>query len=534
MKLSPFAAALAAAFTGATFAQQASTGSKAPGRAPPEATSFLTENKLALIIGVNQYAEGSNLQTLKWAEKDAEDLAKALTDQGYKVDLLTGAKAIKTTIRYRLKNLAARVEPGKGTIVFAFSGHGAQAPDWKDAAGAAHEGEQYLLTAESSPDALQETALKFDEVQTVLKDSHAARKMMFIDACREPAEGSEADSGERSKAPPAAPTLRRLEAAEGIKILNSTAPRTRSYEEDTPIQHGIFTYFLLDALSGKAAGPEGLITFDRVANWVIDHVQDHRPAQKPYVSGAFSGDFPLAGSLLPEARRKALVVGIDKYQGGSHELIGAVQDARNMADALSKAAFWNIDLNPDLDSAVFRDKIAAFAKSLGPGDVALFYFAGSGAMKDGEAFMMAKDAKVREDALRVSTRGVDQNVDIEHSVKVSELLKNLSEGRSGPTLVILDMCLSRVGNQTTLNTGAWPKNNVFVLFSASPGQAASETAEGGIFTRALLPLLTEPGASTNDIVAKALAAVMDQSQNAQVPYPFPHLKEPFYFVSGQQ
>jgi hypothetical protein len=129
---------------------------------------------------------------------------------------------------------------------------------------------------------------------------------------------------------------------------------------------------------------------------------------------------------------------------------------------------------------------------------------------------------------------VGQEVDLDHSIKVADLLAAITKGHSGPSILIFDMCLSRVGSQTRLNTASWPRENAFVLFSASAGQTASETADGGLFTRALLPLLTQPGTSTSDILTTVLGAVMEQSQSTQVPYPFPHLAEPFYFVPGQQ
>src|ERR1035438_8209228 len=178
MSWSRFTAILAVVGCVAAHAQQVGDLSKGVKAVPSSAASFLAETKQALVIGVNQYAEGSDLPNLKWAKKDAEDLAKALTDQGYKTELLTDQNAIKTTIRRKLKDMVARVEPGKGTIVFAFSGHGAGSPEKKDEQGRVVRPEgQYLLTAESAVETIDETGLDIQEVERDLKGSRAARKI---------------------------------------------------------------------------------------------------------------------------------------------------------------------------------------------------------------------------------------------------------------------------------------------------------------------------------------------------------------------
>jgi uncharacterized caspase-like protein len=509
-------------------AQQTGQEAKGPSRQPATSATFLKEAKLALVIGINHYAEGSDLPDLHWARQDAEDLKKVLSDQGYVAEVLIDRDAIKTTIRRKLRDMVGKVKPGEGTILFAFSGHGAQAPDKKDEQGRlVDEGKQYLMTAESAVDTMDETGLYIKEVERILQNSGAARKIMFIDACRDM-------TPQGSKGPLEEPTLGRIDSTEGIAILNSTAPKTRSFEDDT-LHHGIFTYFLLDALGGKAAGPDGLITFNRVAAWVTSHVEDKRPQQKPYVGGEHSGDFPIAGAPRPQEARRALVVGIDTYQGGGHQLRGARKDARDIALALNDAGFTKpVVPVEDPDISTLRQRIDSFAKSLAPADVGLFYFAGGGAMVDGEAVMLAGDARIIQDALRPSIRGVNQGVDVAHSMKVAELLTAITQNHSGPSILIFDMCLSKVGAQNQLNVAGWPMGNTLVLIAASQGQAAAETSEGGLFTRALLPLLRQPGVSANDIATKVLGSVMAQSQNTQIPFLFPYLARAFYFVPGDQ
>src|ERR1022692_1988062 len=95
-------------------------GEKSPKPRPPEVKSFLTEDKVAVVVGIDHYVEESGFTTLKHAEADAIDLAKALTAQGYKVDLIPESKALRVVITKQLRDNANT----HGTLVFFFSGHG--------------------------------------------------------------------------------------------------------------------------------------------------------------------------------------------------------------------------------------------------------------------------------------------------------------------------------------------------------------------------------------------------------------------------
>ena len=78
----------------------------------------------------------------------------------------------------------------------------------------------------------------------------------------------------------------------------STAPGEVSYEDDD-LQHGVFSYFIRDGLSGKAASKaDGMITFDDLLNYVSGQMRTYgiseRRVQKPYQLGDSTGDFLLA------------------------------------------------------------------------------------------------------------------------------------------------------------------------------------------------------------------------------------------------
>jgi formylglycine-generating enzyme required for sulfatase activity len=261
----------------------AQSGGKGVSLPPEDSTRFLTEKKLALVIGINDYPEESGLSKLKWAAKDATDLAAELTRQGYAVDSLLDARVTKVAIRVHLTNMLKRLDPNSGTVVFAFSGHGGQVGR-----------DQYLATYESSAEDLDKTGASVEDLRKLLEDSGAPRKMMFLDACR-----NVTTPGGKDSAAPIDP-MAELSSSKGLRLLVSTGAGTRSYELDD-LQHGLFTYYVIEGLKGAAARADGLITFNTLASYVTRNVKDRNPNQVPYTDGQSTGEFPLGGKYKPSA-----------------------------------------------------------------------------------------------------------------------------------------------------------------------------------------------------------------------------------------
>src|SRR5258707_9653913 len=81
-------------------------------------------------------------------------------------------KTARANIEARLRELRQRVQPADTVLIF-FSGHGA----------VDKEGNTYLLTRDSRPDDLKESALGRAEVEDLLRSLPVRHTVMFMDAC---------------------------------------------------------------------------------------------------------------------------------------------------------------------------------------------------------------------------------------------------------------------------------------------------------------------------------------------------------------
>ena len=239
---------------------------------------FADKKKYAVIVGVNNYIDNT-ISNLEYAVNDAKCMAEFFEWQGYEVELLVGSEANNDEIKARLESFtseSSKAEPIRGSLVFAFSGHGFQ-----------HNKKNYLATPGTKRDDLDDTALAIDTVTAILEQTKFRQRVLFIDACRNDASKSVYDKEQ---------TFSEDKASEGLAILYSTKANSLSWEDEGL---GVFTRYLLEGLQGKAASDDGLVTFDRLSRYVVDPVKRHvrekfGKEQIPYIGGERTGEFVLA------------------------------------------------------------------------------------------------------------------------------------------------------------------------------------------------------------------------------------------------
>ncbi len=231
---------------------------------------------VAVLVGVGKYPSYSGLGELHYPTDDVDTLAATLRSQRYDVLSLTNSEATKTAVTNAIRQAGKAFSGENFSIIFFFSGHGF-----------AVAGENYLATFDAGRADLASSGLKVKDVETELIRTKAARRVLWIDACRD----------ETAKGAGESRSFANLQAAAGTRMLLSTKAGEVSYE-DEELKRGVFSYYLAKGLGGEAAGPDGLITFQDLASYVTLRVRSRSlqmgHAQVPYEAGEASGDFLLA------------------------------------------------------------------------------------------------------------------------------------------------------------------------------------------------------------------------------------------------
>ncbi|MDO5675807.1 MAG: SUMF1/EgtB/PvdO family nonheme iron enzyme [bacterium] len=184
--------------------------------------------KHALLIGINEYGEKSGLSPLRFAERDADELAVVLESRyGFSVDTLLGQAATRLAIEERLEKL------GSGdTFVFFFAGHGQEVRG------------QYCLHPAGSW-ASGRGSLPFEWLSRHWSRGLGYSKVLsIVDACRN--EFNWASRGARGFA-----SSRDIELSmvgdNLVEVLYGCSDGEVSYEEEE-LGHGVFTSSLLQVL----------------------------------------------------------------------------------------------------------------------------------------------------------------------------------------------------------------------------------------------------------------------------------------------
>ncbi len=256
------------------------------------------QRKYALVIGINGRAPlGVKDAALKYADRDASEFAAFIkTERGGvfpsdNVHLLTNEQATRDKLYAEFRWLYQTPGPNDVAYVF-FAGHGFQ-----------YENESYFLPINASGDNLDSEGVPMSEFfKRVTRDLSAKQIVVFIDACHAAA----AEQGARDTVSANVPKeWERLNDKEGqldMAFFSSLAYQKSWEDPELGGGHGLFTWYLLEALRGAApSSPEGLITAASVLDYVKQKVEAHSQAkfssrQTPIGSPSFRTGFNLAFS----------------------------------------------------------------------------------------------------------------------------------------------------------------------------------------------------------------------------------------------
>jgi hypothetical protein len=246
-------------------------------------------NVWAVVIGINDYPR---LPKLKYAANDAEAFYHLLVDDNRvpaeNVTLLVNEQAtlvnLRSTLGTRIKNAAREND----MVIIFFAGHGATE---RDATSPDGDGlEKYLLPYDTDPADLYTTAMPMGEVGRILTRIRSQRLVFIADSCYSGASGGRTISVTGTRANITDGYLDRVVGGRGKVIITASSANEVSEEKDE-LQHGVFTYYLLEGLRGKAdTDQDGMVTVDEAYRYVSDQVpqatgQEQHPVRKGSVEG---------------------------------------------------------------------------------------------------------------------------------------------------------------------------------------------------------------------------------------------------------
>jgi uncharacterized caspase-like protein len=270
---------------------------------PTPAAGPRIANRWAVVIGVGDY-DNKSVPKSRFADSDADAMYRLLTTRaGYareNVLLLTDKAPEKPTlqnIRLALGDFLSRKTTRDDMVLIYYAGLGA--PE-VDASSKETDGQaKYLIPRNVQPESLRRTAFAMEEMQELVARIPAERVVLLLDTSYSGAAGG------RTFVPPNARPrslsdqfLDRLAKSRGRLVITASGANEVALEP-ADLGHGLFTYFLLEGLSGKAdRNGDGIVTVAELYPYLEDQVDRKSRAaggrQRPVMKGEIEGTLPLS------------------------------------------------------------------------------------------------------------------------------------------------------------------------------------------------------------------------------------------------
>jgi WD40 repeat protein len=228
----------------------------------------------AVVIGISRYR---NVSGLRYADADASAFYDYLVNYNHvppsHISLLLNEDAtlqrLKDVLGVELKQKARKQD----MIIIFYAGHGAPEPDQSSLDGDGLE--KYLLPHDADPRRLYSTALPMAEIAKILSRFSAERVLVLQDTCFSGSTGigSRTIQNVAFRASISEAYLNRLAQAKGRVILAASEANEVSIERDD-LGHGVFTYYLLEALRHGDVDGDGLMTASEVFRYLSEKVPE--------------------------------------------------------------------------------------------------------------------------------------------------------------------------------------------------------------------------------------------------------------------
>ena len=247
--------------------------------------------KWALIVGISDY-EDPGLRDLRFADNDAQAMYELLTSQaGFPTDglhttLLLNEQATKYAIIEALERKLTQAKPDDLVLIY-FSGHGSFV---EDVDGDEDDGWDETLVPHDAVLGDDGSMIIDDVFGYKIRRIHSKQVIIILDTCYSGGAGKTTNVM-GVKGEPADAVVKDLfttpEAAVGRLLMAASQPHQVSHERKD-LQHGLFTYYLLEALRGGGdANRDGAVTAQEAFAYAKEKVEGYVeeqglvPAQTP-------------------------------------------------------------------------------------------------------------------------------------------------------------------------------------------------------------------------------------------------------------
>jgi hypothetical protein len=220
-------------------------------------------NRYAYLIGRNG-PQSNKMDTLKFAESDAERMAKTLRGESSMfATTLADQKKDASSCLAEMEQLAANCGHDD-VLLFYFSGHGHNP-----------RGELFLLFPNSDLRRLVTTALPINSVKAIMSASKARVRILVLDCCHSGAAGRE--TLKTSQRPQELPLVEA--ARDSASIIIAACGRNVVTRERPEFEGGFLTHLLCQALEGKSEeadiDQDGLLSVTDFIQWAGDFTRSH-------------------------------------------------------------------------------------------------------------------------------------------------------------------------------------------------------------------------------------------------------------------
>jgi hypothetical protein len=257
-----------------------------PENAWDEAVGGFRGRRYAVVVGVSEYQDRS-IRPLKFADRDARSFYNFLLSDraglgGFEEDnvtLLLNRDATYRSIRTALFNFLQGATENDIVMLY-FAGHGAPDPY--------RPTDHYLLSYDTESDNLAGTAFPMEDVSEAVRRLRSRDVIVITDACHSAAVGGQVAMRTGASNAINRAFLDQLQSSSGGYVTFTASEVTQYSQEDSRWGggHGVFTYYLLDALRGSAdEDGDRIVTLGEMYEFVRERVQrETRNAQVPTVS----------------------------------------------------------------------------------------------------------------------------------------------------------------------------------------------------------------------------------------------------------